>query len=178
MREKPKRTKAEQMIRFALRLCRRRRLEGNPLDAGYSFRAPPSLSYCPLGDGGNPAFALRGDMCEMCDTAGRLPSNYFRQYELSCTDLGSAKAETSGVVAILYEPSFYIAVLFTPLALLILYRFASSTWRPSNRGGVECVVSSGALLGGKGAEEASKLWALRLAAHLDVSEAEIRVDHV
>ena len=58
------------------------------------------------------------------------------------------------------------------LALYILYNFASISWRPSTRDGVEAAVYSGAF-----APEASEAWRDRLAAHLDVAPAEIRADH-
>ena len=63
-------------------------------------------------------------------------------------------------------------ILGLPLALCILYNFASISWRPSGRDGVEAAVYSGAF-----APEASKAWRDRLAAHLDVALAEIRADH-
>eukprot|EP01043_Picozoa_sp_COSAG02_P060307 COSAG02_NODE_7851_length_2818_cov_1.966900_1_plen_255_part_00 len=66
-----------------------------------------------------------------------------------------------------------IGVFFgLPLVLYALYNFASITWRPSGRDGVEAAVFSGAC-----APEASKAWRDRLAAHLDVAPAEIRADH-
>lgn len=58
------------------------------------------------------------------------------------------------------------------LALYLLYNFASISWRPSGRDGVEAVVYSGAFAFG-----ASKAWRDRLAAHLDVAPAEIGADH-
>ena len=63
-------------------------------------------------------------------------------------------------------------LLGLPLALYILYNFASISWRPSGRDGVEAVVYSGAF-----APVASKAWRDRLAAHLDVGPAEIGADH-
>ena len=139
--------------------CQNRRdLSFNPLEEAV-FVKPPLLDQCPTpnifaraAQNEFPPFVLRGDTCEMCD------------------------ASSTGE---LYEqPSFYAMLVFVPLALYALYRFASSTWRPSNRVGVECVVYSGGSLGGDGVEAASKAWADRLGAHLDVSEAEIKVDHV
>jgi hypothetical protein len=63
-------------------------------------------------------------------------------------------------------------LLGLPLALYMLYTFASISWRPSGRDGVEAVVYSGAFAPG-----ASKAWRDRLAAHLDVAPAEIGADH-
>jgi hypothetical protein len=97
------------------------------------------------------SFATRGDTCEVCP------------------------ASTGGLFE---QPSFYAILLFVPLALYALYRFSSSDWRPSSRAGVECIVCSGSLSGGSDAAKvASEAWAKRLAAHLNVADAEIRVDH-
>ncbi len=163
-------------------------LYSNPLEVGQSFRAPQLLYHCPIAAEGDAprTFVLRGDMCEMCDITQHAAMSFGGNHFHRCTRFGGPDATAQSFIesdrpglnaAILNEPSFYTALIFIPLALLMLYRFASSTWRPSNRVGVECVVCSRGLLGGKGAEVASKTWAKRLAAHLDVSEAEIRVDH-
>lgn len=123
----------------------------NPLADGQAFPMN-NLASCPgpfLDE--FPGFVSRGDMCEMCDASST--RNFYEQ------------------------PSFYAFLVFVPLAIYALYRFASSTWRPSNRVGVECVVYSGGSLGGDGVEAPSKAWAERLGAFLDVPEAEIKVDH-
>ena len=91
--------------------------------------------------------AIRGDTCALC------PFSTGAVYE---------------------QPSLYAILLFVPLALYVLYRFASSDWRPSCRVGVECIVCSGGRIA---AEASSEAWAKRLAAHLDVADAEIKVDH-
>lgn len=70
--------------------------------------------------------------------------------------------------------SFCAILIGAPLALYVLYYFASSSWRPSNREGVDCVVLSGARTQGFAA---SNVWHDRLAAHLDIVQGEIKVDH-
>ncbi len=98
-----------------------------------------------------PVFVKRDGTCVMCDESST--RDVFRQ------------------------PTFYAMLVFVPSALYALYRFASSTWRPSNRAGVECVVYSGGSVFGDGMELASKAWSERLGVHLDVPETEIKVDH-
>lgn len=78
----------------------------------------------------------------------------------------------------LYEqPAFFLLLCFVPMALYALYRVASSTWRPSNRAGVECVVYSGGSLLSSDTATVSMAWAERLAAHLDIRKGEVKVDH-
>lgn len=100
---------------------------------------------CPIND--EAPFVLRGDDCVLCDSQG-----------------------TDGWL-------FYLTVvailLFVPLTLYVLYHFASSAWRPSNRTGVECIVLSGQCEDSAPSETLKK----RLAAHLDVVEGEVKVDH-
>ena len=99
-------------------------------------------------------FVLRGGDCVLCSAEAELiPGNGF-----------APSKQTVTVVAIM---------LFVPLVLYVLYHFVSSAWRPSNRTGVECIVLSGQCEDSKPSETLKK----RLAAHLDVVEGEVKVDH-
>ena len=60
------------------------------------------------------------------------------------------------------------------MGCVLVYRIASAPWRPSNRPGAECVIHSGRF---ESAKEATEVWREALETHLDLSEAEVEIDH-
>ena len=134
---------------------------------GYSF----PRSFLPQALGVSNNFANSGNFEQPITRKKRdaCPINDFRPFVLRGDDCVLCDSEDDGFVYL----TVVAILLFVPLVLYVLYHFASSAWRPSNRTGVECIVLSGQCEDSVPSETLKK----RLAAHMDVVEGEVKVDH-